>query len=456
MFGERLVSLVKNILSPITTSDSTLGSVWEGEAAAAAYRGGSLRSSAGGDDVKVAFRNLSSTTLILCWIAEDGGLRKFYELSPSRSRATDPIGDDDHVETTCGGHAFCLLSVPEDEFDDTLTSKTVKDVSAIIGGYRPVDDGEDEEGDEDQEDSDEDSDDLETPVHLVTISQRPGKELMCCLPLGGGLRRRKRKINEYDDDDRDPDSWIVKVRKAKIDMTTPYDTTDKFYEKKIMGGGWTCYVEPEWHGGDTQLEEQLEKDLCHVASVLPIHARSYLQSNCPIWINKSIYYGPKGCPTRGTGLCYHPGREWLKGNGLNPDKALCVEINDGPGYRENVPLWGLGGVMVHEFSHAYHHRMLQDGYDNQEIYECYKAAMKEKLYACVKVHGRQGPTAKAYACTNEMEYWAELSTAFLGGIGPDYADKEYNKWFPFNRQQLKEHDPRAYSLLSRLWQVDCK
>jgi predicted HD phosphohydrolase len=142
--------------------------------------------------------------------------------------------------------------------------------------------------------------------------------------------------------------------------------------------------------------------------------------------------------------------------GLNPDKALCVEINDGPGYRKDLHLWGLGGVMVHEFSHAYHHRMLQDGYANQEIYECYKAAMKEKLYACVKVHGPQGPTAKAYACANEMEYWAELSTAFLGGIGPDYADKEYNKWFPFNRQQLKEHDPRAYSLLSKLWKVDCK
>jgi hypothetical protein len=60
--------------------------------------------------------------------------------------------------------------------------------------------------------------------------------------------------------------------------------------------------------------------------------------------------------------------------------------------------------------------------------------MKEKLYACVRVHGSEAPTAKAYACENEMEYWAEPSTAFLGGIGPDY-DEEYNKWFPFNRQQ---------------------
>jgi hypothetical protein len=451
MFGERLISLVKNVLLPMTASDSTLGSVWEGGAAKEAYQGGSLRSSAGGDDVKVVFRNLSSTTLILCWIAQNGELLFFYELSPSRLLATDPVSgdDDDHIEMTCAGHAFCLLSVPEDDVEDTRTSKRF-DPSAMIGGYRPVDGDEDEEGDEDSEE-----DDLETPVHLVTISQGPQEKLRCCLPLcGGGLRRRKRKID--DDDDNDPNSWIVQVRKAKIDMKTPYDTTDKHYEKKIMGGGFICYMEPDWHGGDTQLEEQFEKDLSHLASVLPIHARSYLQSNCPIWVNKSIYYGPKACPNRGTGCCYHPGRKWLKQNGLNPDKAQCVEVNDGPGYRKDLHLWGRGGVMVHEFSHAYHHRMIQDGYDNAEIYECYKAAMKEKLYACVKVHGAQGPTAEAYACENEMEYWAELSTAFLGGIGPDYADKEYNKWFPFNRQQLKEHDPRAYSLLSRLWKVDCK
>jgi hypothetical protein len=68
------------------------------------------------------------------------------------------------------------------------------------------------------------------------------------------------------------------------------------------------------------------------------------------------------------------------------------------------------------------------------------------------VKGSEGPEAKAYACNNCMEYWAELSTAFLGGLG----NEEYNKWFPFNRKQLKEHDPRAYRLLARLWKVDCK
>jgi hypothetical protein len=52
-----------------------------------------------------------------------------------------------------------------------------------------------------------------------------------------------------------------------------------------------------------------------------------------------------------------------------------------------------------------------------------------------------------------MEYFAELSAAFLGGLDKD---EEYNKWFPFNRAQLKEHDPRAYELLQQVWKVNCR
>jgi hypothetical protein len=135
---------------------------------------------------------------------------------------------------------------------------------------------------------------------------------------------------------------------------------------------------------------------------------------------------------------------------MSERKQKCIEINDGLNYKKDLDLWGRGGLMLHELSHAYHHRMLPDGYDNKEILACYKQAMKEGLYDKVKVHGTQGPEAKAYACTNDKEYFAELSTAFLGGKDKN---KEYNKWFPFNRSQLQKHDPRAYNLLCRLWKV---
>ena len=76
------------------------------------------------------------------------------------------------------------------------------------------------------------------------------------------------------------------------------------------------------------------------------------------------------------------------------------------------------GVMVHELSHAYHHRMLPDGYDNKEVKDCYEAAMKEGLYDLVRVHGVQGPTSKAYAASNCMEYFVDLISwvLFLGQL----------------------------------------
>ena len=80
--------------------------------------------------------------------------------------------------------------------------------------------------------------------------------------------------------------------------------------------------------------------------------------------------------------------------------------------------------------------------------------MEEKLYDCVEVHNDRGyfEERRAYACTDPMEYFAELSTAFLGGADED-EHLEFNKWFPFNRKQLREHDPRAYKLLKKLWGV---
>jgi hypothetical protein len=83
-------------------------------------------------------------------------------------------------------------------------------------------------------------------------------------------------------------------------------------------------------------------------------------------------------------------------------------------------------------------------------------AMKKHLYESVNVHGPQGIgkdgvaaiTAKAYACTNCMEFFAELSVAYL--YAQD-ATTEYNKWFPFNRAQLVKYDPATVEVLEATW-----
>jgi len=279
-------------------------------------------------------------------------------------------------------------------------------------------------------------------------------------------------------------SLDVSVGMTEIDRT-PIDTSDKKYDHVILGG-WPCRLEPGCFGDDdvdndndndndndtkthsatnktttpsknaaaaaaNKLRQRFESDILSASRSLPPRARTQLQKTTPIWINKSQSFGPKAAPLRGRDACFHPGRSWLVRNGMNPDKCGGVEFYDARHYRSDCDLWGPGGLILHELCHAWHCLHTEGGYRNGDVRECYEKAMEEGLYECVAVHGPQGPKCKAYACTDPMEYFAELSVAFLGGVEEG---KEYNKWFPFNRAQVKEHDPRAFEMLHRIWGVD--
>eukprot|EP00804_Cyclotella_cryptica_P009641 CCRYP_011194-RC/>CCRYP_011194-RC protein AED:0.41 eAED:0.41 QI:0/-1/0/1/-1/0/1/0/288 len=236
---------------------------------------------------------------------------------------------------------------------------------------------------------------------------------------------------------------------TKLDPT-PVNTVNKHYDNVTLGG-WPCRVEPNAFSSSCKLRNRIESDLRAASSHLPPRARQKLQLSTPIWINKSLSYGPKVAPIQDANMCFHPGKEWLIRNGMNPAKVGGVEMYRASSYLDDCDLWGSGGLMLHELSHAWHCLHCEGGYDNTDIQKCYDEAMKEKLYDCVPYHCEEGKMdkRKAYACTNAMEYFAELSAAFLGGLNDD----EYNKWFPFNRTQVREHDPRAYAMLCRMWGV---
>jgi hypothetical protein len=137
---------------------------------------------------------------------------------------------------------------------------------------------------------------------------------------------------------------------------------------------------------------------------------------------------------------------------MSVEKAGCIEVYSAEGYLEDHArkLWGCGGLILHELSHAYHDKFCLDGYNNNDILSAFERAMSSHLYDKVAVHGRQGQNGpiRAYACTNCMEYWAELSVAYMWCEDDVH---EFNKWFPFNRSQLKDHDRLAYEVLHRLW-----
>jgi hypothetical protein len=407
---------------------------------------------------------LTPFPLLLCWVSFDGTLHHFYRLEPTTLPLTENnsnmvhLSCNDHMESTHAGHAFCLIYADSDAVlqqiqRDTKLSKAAR----IVGGYRPkVPPGEAVVR--------EDKIQLVEILHNGKQDDKAPKETMDCgamlRPCFGGSHNnslRKRMMVEDHNNEEDangplllsPSGWSLKTNWRTFDAT-PVDTSHKVYDETVIGG-WLCCVEPGWSDSDAELEQLLAVDIEYATKCLPPHACEYLKQHCKIWINKTMEWGPKSCPVKGQSCCYHPDKDWLIKNGQRGDKYLCVEMNNASYYKRMRHLWGVGGVILHEMSHAYHHSMLPDGYENCDIKECYEQAMKDGLYDRVQVHGPQGPKAKAYACSNCMEYWAELSAAFLGGLDNK---QEYNKWYPFNRQQIKEHDPRAFSVLSKLWKVD--
>lgn len=438
-----------------SASSSVADDIWSAQDAEIAFQNGQMNSLNPKEKapLRVAFRNQSNSPLMLSWLDPKGKCHHFYTLNPCpESLRGGPATSVDHIENTFLGDSFCIVYVKDENQEEKIRNTKIIDPQNIIGGYRPrrlPDDIKEERNGKNKN------------VHLVTISQqtilRPKEKDDCCfapLPFIGGKSGRLNAF--FGDDDENyvmtKSCWLVQTKETIIDENQ-IDTSQKCYTKSVLGG-WLVFVEPNWHGGNVQLEQKLAKDLEWAAKRLPEQARKYLEENTPVWINKSLCWGPKACPIEGRGLCFHPGSDFLDENLMTKAKAHCIEMYNAPQYFEqDAKLWGKGGVFIHEFAHAYHHRCLEGGYDNKEILDCFRKSVEEdQLYNWVRVHGSQGPMNKAYACTNAMEYFAELSAAFLGQ--PDLqSEEEFNKWYPFNRRHIKEHDPRAYQLLMKIWKI---
>lgn len=447
---------------------SMLGDIWTASAAQ------NCKSLAAGTPLRICFRNHCDYPLILCFVDAQGHPHHFYQLDPFQKKPTPWITSEDHIENTCVGHAFLVAYS-----DDIATVKREKSLqeAILVGGYRAkrtttalskVSEKEVDTDSDSDYDGDEENDEEERVIHLVEIRSKdmggksflPPRMFSCFCPSTDGDADDLRDSDgiEASDNEYGLDEWKVVVRLAKIDPK-PRDTSRKPYVSTTLGG-WPVRLDQSLLSEDVQTNKKrkilasccntLAKDLQYMQSCLPPEALKKLRETTPVWVNRSLLYGPEVCPVRGQGCCFHPDRKWLQKNGMNVEKEQCVEIYDIDNYNETCSHWGTGGIMLHEYSHAYHFKCLPQGYKNPEVIECYKAAMKEGLYDSVRVHGPQGPKARAYACQDQMEYFAELSAAFLGGKD---RRQEYNKWYPFNRQQLKEHDPRAYKLLKKLWKV---
>ena len=60
-------------------------------------------------------------------------------------------------------------------------------------------------------------------------------------------------------------------------------------------------------------------------------------------------------------------KDWLSKMGMRTDKAGGIEIYSAEEYIRTRTQWGVGGVLLHEYSHAYHYKHCINGYENEHI-----------------------------------------------------------------------------------------
>jgi hypothetical protein len=91
-------------------------------------------------------------------------------------------------------------------------------------------------------------------------------------------------------------------------------------------------------------------------------------------------------------------------------------------------------VMLHEFLHAYHGKLMPQGFQNRDVLFYYDRARTAQLYP-----------AGEYLLTNHREFFAMTASVFLYG----QAARE-----PFTRSNLKQKQPIYYQYLVRLFGFD--
>jgi hypothetical protein len=201
--------------------------------------------------------------------------------------------------------------------------------------------------------------------------------------------------------------------------------------------GWTVYISDELLDKEkdqtARALELLTAQLAEIARVVPAKALAELQK-VPLWISPEY----AGTQPRAE---YHPAAAWLRRHKRDPAMEKAVEFTNVRIFERETKR--MPNFALHELAHAYHHRVLEKGYENAEVIAAYQRAKSDKIYDRVEQRFGDGRSAsvRAYAMTSHQEYFAECTEAFFST----------NDFFPFMRSELARHDPPMFELLKKLW-----
>jgi hypothetical protein len=204
--------------------------------------------------------------------------------------------------------------------------------------------------------------------------------------------------------------------------------------------GWRVLVDDRLLANEKAATEKalelLRPQLREIARVVPARAVAKLRE-------VTLWFSPEYAGVQPKAE-YHPGAGWLRENGRAVAMVKCVEFTNVRIFE--IETKRMPNFVLHELAHAFHDGFLERGFDNAELKAAYERAKASGMYERVERwngEGRAKSKERAYAMVNPMEYFAETTEAFFSR----------NDFYPFNRDELRKHDPEMAALLGKLWGV---
>ncbi len=228
----------------------------------------------------------------------------------------------------------------------------------------------------------------------------------------------------------------VSTRSDLTQENTPLPPLPSSYTTREIEG-WTVLVSEQLLEQDKEATgralELLTIQLQEINQVVPAAVVVELHK-VPLWISPEY---PNVIPRAE----YHPDAGWLRENNRDPAMEKAVEFTNVRIFEREM--LRMPNFALHELAHAYHDRVLPDGFGNEAIKGAFDRAKAEGLYDDVEQRFGDGRSAnvRAYAITNPQEYFAECSEAFFST----------NDFFPFTRDQLAQFDPGMFEVLKEVW-----
>ena len=210
-------------------------------------------------------------------------------------------------------------------------------------------------------------------------------------------------------------------------FTSAYEATSSYLLDDI--NGWQVRYSSKYTNHPAklaQMETYVQQQLDLIVERLPETAVATLRT-VEIWVEYD--------PVNGDGGAYHPSREWLEENGMNPDKARSVQL----GYSDFLDQGEQPVIVLHEMAHAFEHYVLSE--HQAELENAYMRALNMDIYQTAE--HISGQYERAYALTDKYEFFAELSEAYFAR----------NDFAPFDNAQLQDLDPESHALIGRLWTI---